>query len=286
MSSQWIVRLEGKPEQIKFLQEKYELEPIEIEGESYLKSNRFNDFEDGGKVGELVIKWIQENNINEVSVDSACKYDSGKKENCLIFLSAIGYVDQSDSSAIPSAYILPVYYLDSAYHLTKSSYEMEQSRDKKNLKKNISYVTGVIVISVCYLEATINRYFIRNYKDVFYNEIESKKVLDKYQKYLQFSNKSPFDKGKEPYQSIQTLIKLRNYMIHYKIDKGKEDIEKLLQGKRGNIKLSPLADAESELFPDRVLSYSLAKWAFKSVVAFTDEFFNRLEALEDSKIYP
>ncbi|MBP0019893.1 MAG: hypothetical protein J7647_20360 [Cyanobacteria bacterium SBLK] len=285
MSFQWVVQLNGNVEQIQLLQSS-EFQ-VFLQGDRwYLKSDQFNDCEDVLAADPIARELLQES-LNEIAIDAICKfYDSGEIKNCSYTISGHGYTSDHQCSSTPPNALIPLssHHLDAASYFAKSSYDLERSGDQNNLNKNISYVIGSIVTSASYLEAKINEHFEMTYKDIF-SSIESGKILDKYQIYLRLSQKQLFNKGTEPFQSACKVIDLRNNIVHYKINNTDKPskAEKIIKGKSGIIKLSPLADRGSEFFPYQGLSYSCAKWAFISVASFTNKFFDKLE-LEPAKI--
>jgi len=91
------------------------------------------------------------------------------------------------------------------------------------------------------------------------------------------------NKGKEPYQSVQNLISLRNDFVHYKAElidlagNKKDKSQKLEKKIKSKIKkLNPLTGKDNPFFPDKCLGYGCALWAIQSSVAFTKDFFQTM----------
>ncbi|NAS22482.1 hypothetical protein GT755_12395 [Herbidospora sp. NEAU-GS84] len=103
------------------------------------------------------------------------------------------------------------------------------------------------------------------------------KPLAKYQLALELAGHDPFESGREPYRRADILIKLRNWLVHYKpnsqpLDKGHEVGKHL---KPSDFTANQLSTARHQWFPDRVLGAGCADWAWRSARTFTDEFAKR-----------
>ncbi|MGH8657397.1 MAG: hypothetical protein ACREV4_02620 [Gammaproteobacteria bacterium] len=103
-------------------------------------------------------------------------------------------------------------------------------------------------------------------------------ILDKYQLALRFAENEPFKKGESPYQEIDTLIKIRNELIHYKPESlGGDNIHRLEARLRGKfLENSLMAGSGNPYFPDKALGKGCADWSVASVTRFTDTFFSQL----------
>jgi hypothetical protein len=96
-------------------------------------------------------------------------------------------------------------------------------------------VTGAVLSAVASLEATINELFIdAQHKDPYTFEgadpefapllaerwkgVERKRwsTLRKYQLVLNLAKKQEFDRDGSPYEEVDSLIDLRNALVHYK----------------------------------------------------------------------
>lgn len=86
---------------------------------------------------------------------------------------------------------LSYHHLKAAYYFAKSSYEIEQSGHAKDFDINQSYAIGCIITSVSYLEAKINEYFSRTFKEMWKVQ-ETQNILNKYKVYLLCAKKFPF----------------------------------------------------------------------------------------------
>ena len=215
---------------------------------------------------------------------------------------------------IASRIRLSTSYIQSAYLFAKTSTIVESElKDSPEIRpigiENVdmdyivhrSYVLGAIFNSVTFLEATINELFKDiadndlQHRDIYFRNIEEaatvtlkekwesdqfdRKVgtLRKYQTFLKLSNSKVFNKKSKPFQEAQTLIDLRNNLIHYKpkwvVHSEEHELEKKLRGKFQENQLS----LKEAFFPDGCLGQGCANWAVETSLAFTDEFYNRIQ---------
>lgn len=98
------------------------------------------------------------------------------------------------------------------------------------------------------------------------------KVLRKYQMLLLFCDEPILDRGAEPYQSADLVIKLRNTIMHYRSETVSADVEhRLAKGLRGRFPDNLLMTGSGNAWwPDHALGAGCADWAFKSVKALAD----------------
>jgi hypothetical protein len=172
-----------------------------------------------------------------------------------------------------------------------------------------AYVTGTILSVVSFLEAAINEIFadiadgindkitncfnlrskiqISSLWDMGIPRTASYPILEKYQIALLLADKKVLDKGKNPFQDVLLIIKLRNSLTHYEpewithqLEDNKDsyvphDFEKKLKSK---FPLNPLLSG-NPFYPDKCLGYGCAEWAVVSGINFADEFFKELGAI-------
>lgn len=162
-----------------------------------------------------------------------------------------------------------------------------------------SYVTASILESAAFQEALINEVLLsaahdnlevggelgaderRNLADAA-AKLDPKPTLDKYQAVLELLGRRVFDRGAQPFQNADLLVRLRNALLHYKPrwrpGAGSPEttipLDQRLQSK--GFPLNPLFPKENPFFPDRCLSHGCAEWAIRSAVALTDDFLSRL----------
>jgi hypothetical protein len=167
--------------------------------------------------------------------------------------------------------------------------------DEKSLQEHRSYVTAAILSAVTYLESSINELYHEaengdqttlqgldgrafQMLDQFWREIERASILHKYQTALLVAGKSRFDQGNQPYQDVDSLIKLRDALVHYKPEWNDE------QGRHQNLqerlerrfKPNPLLPSGSLWFPHLCLGAACAEWAVDVASSFSNEFSSRM----------
>ena len=149
----------------------------------------------------------------------------------------------------------------------------------------ISCVSATIMLCVASLESNINEYLsegeklfplINEYaRNEFITLLEPSSILDKYQSVLSFKGIDIFDSSREPFQSVNTIIALRNELVHFHPEWHDEQIRHKKLGKilAGKFELSPFLNKESSvLFPQRIISHGCTIWAVKSSIKFMDKF--------------
>jgi len=157
------------------------------------------------------------------------------------------------------------------------------------------YVTGAVFSAVASLEATVNELYIDaqdanspTFQGVdpivpkllaeYWEEIESASILRKYQSALILARKSKFDQGTSPYQEVDSLIQLRNALVHYKPewDTDLREHRKIENRLKGRFAENSFVGPNDAFFPKKCLGHGCAEWAVKSSVTFIEEFFRQL----------
>lgn len=151
----------------------------------------------------------------------------------------------------------------------------------------ISYVTATILSSVAALESNINEIFADAQDGVFRFEaldvkqlnemwqlIEEKPILEKYQFALVLNGKDRMGKDVSQYQSADTLVKVRNALVHFKPEwhDEQEVHDKIGKRLKGKFKFSPFVDENSPVFPVRCMTHGFAAWAVRSSLDFAQWF--------------
>lgn len=209
-----------------------------------------------------------------------------------------------------------IQHLKSAALFCKLSYQLEKmyaekfseispEEKMKYINENNAFVTGTIFTCVSFLEAIINEFYCdaadKSHNDRLHPlskdaiteirthwlnpklKLERKEMPDKYQKALEYASKEKFDRGKEPYQSVYLLNKLRNELIHYKTESirsssfepdKKHYFEKRLDNKFEKNLFFKYSG--NPYFPDKCLGYGCARWALQSVIKFADLFYSKI----------
>jgi len=213
-----------------------------------------------------------------------------------------GKSTSSGQLTIKSRAYFSINHLLGAYHFSKLAGEREEKFDG-NITNDIIqriYVINSILSATAFLEATINEFYQDAY-DGDHNESgklnqnvisllsdfwemtekENKSplsILDKYQMALLFARKEPFSKGENPYQDAALVVKVRNYLTHFKPmtldENNKHPLESKLITRFDPNKM--MEGSENNFFPDKALGVGCAEWSLKSVKNFADEFFQRM----------
>lgn len=104
-------------------------------------------------------------------------------------------------------------------------------------------------------------------------------LLDKYDVALAWAEKPSLDKGRDPYQSVQIAIRLRNALVHFKPELQWHDEEHDLEAKlKSRIRENPLPVGDP-WYPNKALGTGCAEWAWQKCREFADEWW-RLMGLE------
>jgi hypothetical protein len=162
-----------------------------------------------------------------------------------------------------------------------------------------AYVTGAIFSAVAALESSINELYLeaqdRNPHTLkgldpekiallgqFWPEIDGYSILHKYQTALLIISAGNLDKGQSPYQNADSLIKLRNALVHYKPEWDNElDIHKKIETRlRNKFNECAFADQHVLWFPHKCLGSGCAKWSVGTITAFMHEFCQRAQIPE------
>jgi hypothetical protein len=206
-----------------------------------------------------------------------------------------------------------VRYIQSATLLCRLGYRIEKDfaksgkiSDEERLRHEV-FILNSILSSVAFLESTINELYADAADDAFFFTDEKNEMLlktigekwrneknfdraplvNKYQKILAIADKSPFNEDNPVFSDIRTLIEIRNYLMHYKrewvvvqkirmpVDSTETHGEKLEKILRNKFVKNPLA--YRLFFPDTCFGHGCAEWAVQNCLAFTDEFFKKLE---------
>jgi len=150
-----------------------------------------------------------------------------------------------------------------------------------------SYATAAIFSTVAALEANINEVFA-DAKDGFnsfpsvdsklLNEIweliEAKPILEKYQFALLIQGKDRMSKDEQEYRSANTLIAVRNALVHFKPEwhHQQKTHEKISRNLKGKFQLSPFLDENVPISPMRCMTHGFADWAIRSSLNFASRF--------------
>ena len=164
-----------------------------------------------------------------------------------------------------------------------------------DLVRHRSYVTGAVLSAAAFLEASINELYLELHAlksgertrlprkvlavlGRFWSDIERAPVLHRYQVVLMVADAERFDERRAPFQEADSLMKLRDALVHFRPEKpeSRRRLRTLEQRLRNQFDANPLAPADSEWFPDLCLSAACAEWAVQSADEFTEDFCKRM----------
>jgi hypothetical protein len=220
-----------------------------------------------------------------------------------------------DESSIRFRDCFSVRYIQSAALLCRLGYQIEKDflesgtiSEEDRLSHEV-FILNSILSSVAFLESTINELYADAADDAYFftdkkNEVllqtigekwrneknfDRASLVNKYQKILMIADKPGFDDNNPVFSDIRSLIEIRNSLMHYKrewivVQKGEISLdfeethgEKLERMLRNKFPGNPLAQKNRPFFPDTCFGHGCAEWAVGNSLAFTDEFFRKLE---------
>lgn len=144
--------------------------------------------------------------------------------------------------------------------------------------------TATVLTVVAALEAYANELFVEHQKyfpevelkvmEKLWELYEMKRPLEKFEFALILRNGSELDKSASPYQDVDTLIKLRNALTHYKPEWSEEAVEHLRVSKllKHRAVVSPFYSPNDPLFPSAWVSHGTTVWAVGSIIKFIRDF--------------
>jgi hypothetical protein len=220
-----------------------------------------------------------------------------------------------DESSIRFRDCFSVRYIQSAALLCRLGYGLENeflecgSISEEDRLRHEVFILNSILSSVAFLESTINELYADAADDAYFftdkkNEVllqtigekwrneknfDRAPLVNKYQKILMIADKPGFDDDNPVFSDIRSLIEIRNSLMHYKrewivVRKGEISLdfeethgEKLERMLRNKFQVNPLAQKNRPFFPDACFGHGCAKWAVGNSLAFTDDFFKKLE---------
>jgi hypothetical protein len=117
--------------------------------------------------------------------------------------------------------------------------------------------------------------------------IDRQNALTRYKIILHILSKQPLTEGEQPWQDMAVLVKLRNELIHYKSQWGKEmDRQRFFTTlKHLHLAKPPFVPSNANFFPHQFLGAACAAWAVRTAVAFLNGFYDRLGIESPLKAY-
>lgn len=155
---------------------------------------------------------------------------------------SVPFINNTPTISVPSIRLRTYYslhHIKAAIQFTKLSKEIESAYSgefkEDQFFEHRAYVTGAIILSTSFLEATINELFsdavdhpssehlaqLPEETRILFASVwglsktDMLSILDKYDLALALAKSEAFDKGANPFQAIHLLVKLRNALVHY-----------------------------------------------------------------------
>lgn len=183
-------------------------------------------------------------------------------------------------------------HLRSAVHFAQLALKVEREEGRQ-YPDHLAYATASVFCTVAFLEATINEVYRDAHEGILPDFVSAASLakmydfgvnmstLQKYQIALMLAGQESFNPGENPYQDIDTVIRLRNALIHFEPENIQVHPEpgsphRLESRLRGKFSPNPFHQHDTAVFPHRYFSGDGARWAILSSVRFVEEFGNRI----------
>ena len=113
---------------------------------------------------------------------------------------------------------------------------------------------------------------------VWKDGIERVSPIDKFSAVSVLVDRPAVDRGREPGQSVDLLVKLRHTLVHYKPETQWDDkVRRVDKGLRSRIAPNPLMPPDTHpWYPNLLLSAACASWACETVTAFAGEWWSAM----------
>lgn len=109
--------------------------------------------------------------------------------------------------------------------------------------------------------------------------VDKEPVLRKFATALAFRADKKMNYGVTPVQNVAALVKLRNFVVHYRSEWSGEQAmhDRVSSTLNGKFQASPFLPREGSLLPKAWASHSFGCWAVRSTCAFMDYFYAEAE---------
>ncbi len=198
-------------------------------------------------------------------------------------------------------------HLWAAEHFVRlaASYECEHADAERISIQHRAYVMTAVSEAVAFLEAFINELYqdaadgsgaadglppemVRLMTEYWRSTDRghSVEITKKYDMVRVFAAQPRADAGRRPNDDVKYLIKLRNWLLHYRPKTiGEKTPENVIDHVRGRFSDNPfLAGSGNLWFPDHALGAGCADWAVRSVRTFVDEFVAAVDCVANYQV--
>jgi len=202
------------------------------------------------------------------------------------------------SATLSTRYSFTAQFLRGGAIFARRAHEIEVDADalasEELQSEHRACVVGAVTQSAAALEAEISEVLIhgpghhlgsngmdvsaRDFLSPLADIIDDQSTLRRYDLVLHLLRRPALDRGANPYQAVDLLVRLRNELIHYKSKWGEEmDRARIVPRlERLGFSKPAFASLHAHFFPHRCLSASLASWSVTAGVEFIKAFYLNL----------
>ena len=192
-------------------------------------------------------------------------------------------------------YSFTAHFLHAAAIFVRRAYEIEAvtSHNTEQITEHRGYVVGAVMQSVAALEAEIyevtahgpGHHLGSNHIDAKAREflvplvdlIDNQDVLERYHLVLHLLQKGSLARDSALWENTLLLIRLRNALVHYKSQWGRDISPKLLAGlQKLALPRPPFISRHEFFFPNQCLSAARGAWAVDTSFKFLTTFYELL----------
>jgi hypothetical protein len=200
-------------------------------------------------------------------------------------------------------------FLQGSAMFTRRAHEIENYHvdtvDEEMRAEHLSYVSSAVMQSVAALEAEISEVILhgpghhlgsngldvaaRDFLRPLVDLVDKQPTIKRYEIVLHLLKKPAIDRGGQIYENADLLIRLRNELIHYKSQWGPEMDQLKLFNRLQRLGLEKPSfvspEPQTNFFPHRCMSASLASWSVMAAVAYINDFYKNLGIKSPLKPY-
>jgi len=187
------------------------------------------------------------------------------------------------------------FFADRARDVEEQAQRADHSAPEFVAVRHRAYVTGSILAAVAFLEASITELYLefhgtrsrertqlpRRVAAILgrvWSHVDNAPLLQRYQAVLAVADAERFDERRAPFQDADSLLKLRDALVHCRPERveSRRRIRLLEQRLHQRFAVNLLAPADGPWFPDICLSTACAEWAVQTANTFSDDFCRRM----------
>lgn len=210
--------------------------------------------------------------------------ESGEEESAIVQASGAFLAEATMTAEATIRRNFSMNHLRAAEHLAEELRRYEEEHIKAGTGGNFEYctwyATAAIMLSFAAIEAAVDEaQDDLGVQPELRDALDRAATLDHAQALLAHRSRTTFDRGAEPYQSVELLRALRNALVHPKAEwdntaERNRTLSKKIIG--AHLPLSPFQPDTDLAFPHGCMSAGVATWAASSARKFIREFRARL----------